>query len=110
MAVRWLPDAQNFFEIVEATLVRARQQLRVYDVESSQYWITKLETLVESCSVLNARVIQAYPERQRLHDLVRNLLQVISFLKIQFGIAALHIADQDAPDRQNLHVLPNATI
>ena len=56
--------------------------------------------------MLNALVIQAYPERQRLHDLVRNLLQVISFLKIQFGIAALHIADQDAPDRQNLRILP----
>ena len=82
MAFRWLPDTQNFFENVEATLVRARQQLRICDVESSQYWITKLETLEESFSFLNARVIQAYPERQRLHELVGNLLQVISFIII----------------------------
>lgn len=104
MAARWLPDTQTFFEIVEATLVQARQQLRIYDVESSQYWITKLETLEESFSLLHARVVQAYPERQGLHELVRNFLQVISSLKIQFGIAALHISDQDAQDRQNVQV------
>ncbi|CAB4045904.1 Hypothetical predicted protein, partial [Paramuricea clavata] len=100
MAVRWLPDTQNSFETVEATLVRARQQLRICDVQSSQNWITKLETLEESFSLLNARVIQAYPERQRLHKLVGNLLQVISFLKIQLGITALRVSDQDALDQQ----------
>ena len=104
MAVRWLPDTQNFFENVEATLVRARQQLRICDVESSQNWITKLETLEESFSLLNARVIQAYPERQRLHELVGNLLQVISFIKIQLGITALRVSDQDALDQQNVQI------
>ena len=101
MAVCWLPDTQNFFETVEATLVRARQQLRNCDVECSQYWVTKLETFEESFSLLKARVIQAYPARQGLHELVGNLLQVISWLKIQFGVAALHISDQDTLDWQN---------
>ena len=104
MAVRWLPDTQNFFEIVEATLVQARQQLCICDVESSQYWITKLETLEESFSLLNARVFQAYPERRRLHELVCNLLQVISSLKIHFGIAALHISDEDAQNSESIQV------
>ncbi len=104
MAFRWLPEAESFFETVEATLVRSRQQLRVCYVECAQYWVTKLETLEESFSVLKARVIQAYPERQRLHGLVGNLLQVISWLKIQFGITALHLSDQDAPDHQNTNI------
>ena len=104
MAVRWLPDSQFFFETVEATLIRARQQVGIYDVESSQYWITKLETLEESFILLNARVFQAYPERQRLNELVGNLLQLISSLKIQFGITTLHISDQDAPDPQNVQL------
>lgn len=95
MANRWLPDTENFFETVEVTLVRARQQLRSCDVECSQYWVTKLETFEEIFTLLKARVIQAFPDRQRLHELVGNLLHMISWLKIQFGITALHISDQE---------------
>ena len=47
------------------------------------------------------RVFQAYPERQRLNELVGNLFQLISSLKIQFRITTLHISDQDVRNSQN---------
>lgn len=94
MANRWLPDSENFFETLEATLIRARRQLDSCDIESSRYWVTKLENYEEIISLLQARIFQAYPERQALHELVQNLLRLISWLKIQFGIEALRVSDQ----------------
>jgi hypothetical protein len=101
MANRWLPNSEDFFENLETILIRARRQLASCDIDSSRYWVTKLENYEEIISLLQARIYQAYPERQALHELVRNLLQLISWLKIQFGVAALRVSDQEQQLQHN---------
>jgi AraC-like DNA-binding protein len=95
MANRWLPDAENFFSVVQTTLLRARQQLGSGDIDCPQYWITKLETFEETFTLLKARVLQAFPNREHLQELIGNLIHVISWLKIQLGITALQCSEAE---------------
>ena len=91
----WLPNSEHFFQSLEETLIRALRVLNNCDEESAQYWLSRLDNLGETLNLFSARARQAHPERQVLYRLITNLLEVVWWLRIQFGNTALRVVEQE---------------